>query len=78
MQQMEELRKFRMSNTKRYFETLYSGVTPYANELEFISQLENVGVVKDSKLYNWALWKGLTFNLILSTEIDAYIKTLKK
>ena len=67
-----------MSNTKKYFYSIYSGVTPYFNEIEFSNQLESIGIKKDSILYNWILWKGFTFNFMLSSAIDTQISKLKK
>ena len=78
LKRQEELWKLQMSNTKRYFYSIWSGVTPYFNEMELSDQLSKIGVNKLSALHDWILWKGFAYNFMLFSEIEISIKNIKK
>ena len=59
LKRLEELWKLKMPNTKKIFYSIWSGVTPYFNEMEFSDKLSKIGVNKQSALHDCFFGKDL-------------------
>ena len=66
-----------MGNTKRLYYTLFAGITPDFNEVEFQNLLKGINIEDIEQLWKLIDIKGRIFNKLISREIESYIDKLR-
>ena len=66
-----------MGNTKRFYYILFTGITPYFKEEEFVHHLKDLEIDNKKLYWDWIDIKGRIFNELISHDTESYTDKLR-